>query len=204
MSLTLFLMALDCQYFSVPSGSVGYNQEFPQYYCWTMPHLINAGVGAAAVILFGVLASFFSAGEMEVSLREPGQLPQSQTGVPRTRMAVTCPQLNFTTKNMLAIMHTSVELETFIVRLTMVRELCLSQGLWRHVMVLSRTGLCLGVHQLAQMELCDSDHPRRPTRVPHHPLAAPVVLVGEQRARGVVCLDRLVRRPLHPVGFPAR
>jgi hypothetical protein len=29
MSLTLFLMALDCQYFSRPADQLFYNQEFP-------------------------------------------------------------------------------------------------------------------------------------------------------------------------------
>ena len=28
-SMTLFLIALDCQYFGLPSAVIGYNQEFP-------------------------------------------------------------------------------------------------------------------------------------------------------------------------------
>ncbi len=36
MSMTLFLMALDCQYFAVPAAVKGYNQEFPAVYCWTL------------------------------------------------------------------------------------------------------------------------------------------------------------------------
>jgi hypothetical protein len=28
-SMTLFLMAMDCQYFAVPENMVGHNQEFP-------------------------------------------------------------------------------------------------------------------------------------------------------------------------------
>ncbi len=56
MSMTLFLMALDCQYFAVPADVKGYNQEFPAVYCWTMPHLAREACCsiAAAVVWAGV------------------------------------------------------------------------------------------------------------------------------------------------------
>jgi hypothetical protein len=34
MTLTLFLMALDCQYFSRPADQLFYNQEFPDVCEW--------------------------------------------------------------------------------------------------------------------------------------------------------------------------
>ncbi|KAL6762973.1 hypothetical protein V8C86DRAFT_516282 [Haematococcus lacustris] len=91
MSVSLFLIALDCQYFAVPDEQRGINAELGVA-CWAMPHLIHAGVAVLALILFLVLASLFCMGEMELS---------------------------FTTKNPLAIMHTGVEMRTFGLRMTM-------------------------------------------------------------------------------------
>ncbi|KAJ9509395.1 hypothetical protein QJQ45_001848 [Haematococcus lacustris] len=91
MSVSLFLIALDCQYFAVPDEQRGINAKLGVA-CWAMPHLIHAGVAVLALILFLVLASLFCMGEMELS---------------------------FTTKNPLAIMHTGVEMRTFGLRMTM-------------------------------------------------------------------------------------
>ncbi|GFH27265.1 uncharacterized protein HaLaN_25561, partial [Haematococcus lacustris] len=109
-SVTLFLIALDCQYFAVPDSQLHYNQEFPDvcesyishgssfnteavslcffvspyfttytlYFtccpwlpaavdCWGMPHIIHASVAAIAVGLFVVLATIFTAAEVELN-----------------------------------------------------------------------------------------------------------------------------------------
>ncbi len=44
LSLIMFLQALDCQYFYVPVEDRGYNKEFPEVYCWSLPHIIHASV----------------------------------------------------------------------------------------------------------------------------------------------------------------
>jgi hypothetical protein len=85
--MTLFLMALDCQYFAVPAAVKGYNQEFPDVYCWSvakrlhpramvqtglpactacraMPHLVHAFVAVISLVLFVGLAGAFTLGEM--------------------------------------------------------------------------------------------------------------------------------------------
>jgi hypothetical protein len=143
--MMLFLISLDCQYFSVPKDERGINQEFPdvrkckhsavlycwlrltphlsllsaclhQPYlvlestgswehtpctrcfsaevqrarcatrcsapaeCWAFPHLIHAGVSAAAIIIYVGLAYLFNMAEIELN-----PLAKSVMGVARTK-----------------------------------------------------------------------------------------------------------------------
>ncbi|KAL6757143.1 hypothetical protein V8C86DRAFT_1716601 [Haematococcus lacustris] len=82
-SVTLFLIALDCQYFAVPDSQLHYNQEFPDVYCWGMPHIIHASVAAIAVGLFVVLATIFTAAEVELN-----PVSRNLLGMPHSRVEV--------------------------------------------------------------------------------------------------------------------
>ncbi len=62
-TLTFFLIALDCQYFG--TGNTFYNQEFPEVYCWKMPHMAHAAAAGGALVVFVGMALLFTMGEME-------------------------------------------------------------------------------------------------------------------------------------------
>lgn len=62
-TLTFFLIALDCQYFG--TGHTFYNQEFPEVYCWKMPHMAHAAAAGGALVVFVGMALLFTMGEME-------------------------------------------------------------------------------------------------------------------------------------------
>ncbi|KAJ9529821.1 hypothetical protein QJQ45_022220 [Haematococcus lacustris] len=91
-SLSLFLIALDCQYFATPVELLGMNQEFGNVYCWSMPHIIHATVAAVSVALFVLLATIFTAAEVE---------------------------LNPVSKNLLGMAHSKVEVMGFGIRMVM-------------------------------------------------------------------------------------
>ncbi|KAJ9529670.1 hypothetical protein QJQ45_014402 [Haematococcus lacustris] len=88
-SLTLFLIALDCQYFAVPASALYHNQQFPDVYCWSMPHLAHAAVAAVSVVVFTVLAAVFTGAEVE---------------------------LNPVSKNLLGMAHSQVEVMAFLLK----------------------------------------------------------------------------------------
>ncbi|KAL6754986.1 hypothetical protein V8C86DRAFT_270236 [Haematococcus lacustris] len=88
-SLTLFLIALDCQYFAVPASALYHNQQFPDVYCWSMPHLAHAAVAAGSVVVFTVLAAVFTGAEVE---------------------------LNPVSKNLLGMAHSQVEVMAFLLK----------------------------------------------------------------------------------------
>ncbi|GFH07292.1 uncharacterized protein HaLaN_02074, partial [Haematococcus lacustris] len=90
--LSLFLIALDCQYFATPVQLLGMNQEFGNVYCWSMPHIIHATVAAVSVALFVLLATIFTAAEVE---------------------------LNPVSKNLLGMAHSKVEVMGFGIRMVM-------------------------------------------------------------------------------------
>ncbi|GAX73363.1 hypothetical protein CEUSTIGMA_g816.t1 [Chlamydomonas eustigma] len=91
-SMTFFLMTLDCQYFGVDPVVIGYNQEFPASYCWSFPYVINAIVAAISLAIFVLLSAAFQMGEME---------------------------LNMLTKNMLGMAHSKAEVMTFLIKFLM-------------------------------------------------------------------------------------
>ncbi|GAX73356.1 hypothetical protein CEUSTIGMA_g809.t1 [Chlamydomonas eustigma] len=91
-SMTFFLMTLDCRYFGVPSEYIGYNQEFPAQYCWSFPYFINAAFAALAMVIFVVLSTAFQMGEME---------------------------LNMMTTNMLGMAHSKAEVQAFLIKFLM-------------------------------------------------------------------------------------
>ncbi|GFH11722.1 uncharacterized protein HaLaN_07268 [Haematococcus lacustris] len=90
--MSLFLIALDCQYFATPVELLGMNQEFGNVYCWSMPHIIHATVAAVSVALFVLLATIFTAAEVE---------------------------LNPVSKNLLGMAHSKVEVMGFGIRMVM-------------------------------------------------------------------------------------
>ncbi|GAX78754.1 hypothetical protein CEUSTIGMA_g6191.t1 [Chlamydomonas eustigma] len=91
-SMTLFLMTLDCQYFGVDPSVLGYNQEFPQQYCWEFPYLIHAAVSALSLAVFAILTVIFQMGEIE---------------------------LNMASKNLLGMAHSKAEVLSFLVKFVM-------------------------------------------------------------------------------------
>ncbi|GAX73364.1 hypothetical protein CEUSTIGMA_g817.t1 [Chlamydomonas eustigma] len=92
LSMTFFLMTLDCQYFGVDPAVIGYNQEFPSEYCWSFPYVINVVPASISLIIFVVLAAAFQMGEME---------------------------LNMMTKNMLGMAHSKAEVLSFLIKFLM-------------------------------------------------------------------------------------
>ncbi|GFR47567.1 hypothetical protein Agub_g9292 [Astrephomene gubernaculifera] len=66
-SLTLLLVALDCNYFSVPSNEVFINRIFPDHKCWEMPHLVQVGVSVVCIVFFVVMAGAMLVSEMELN-----------------------------------------------------------------------------------------------------------------------------------------
>ncbi|GAX73347.1 hypothetical protein CEUSTIGMA_g800.t1 [Chlamydomonas eustigma] len=91
-SMTFFLMTLDCQYFGVDPVVIGYNQEFPDQYCWEMPYMIHAAVAAISLVVFVILAAAFQMGELE---------------------------LNMATTNMLGMAHSKAEVLSFLIKFLM-------------------------------------------------------------------------------------
>eukprot|EP00798_Chlamydomonas_sp_ICE-L_P028480 gene28480-31631_t len=67
MSLTLFLTALDCQYYDIQAPNLQYhNNQFPDVYCFSAKHLPLFVIASICVIVFVILAGFFIMGEMEM------------------------------------------------------------------------------------------------------------------------------------------
>ncbi|KXZ49202.1 hypothetical protein GPECTOR_22g792 [Gonium pectorale] len=66
-SLTLLLVALDCNYFDVPKGVKFFNFVFPQEYCWSMPHLVHVFTSGVAIVVFVFLAGAMLVSEMELN-----------------------------------------------------------------------------------------------------------------------------------------
>ncbi|KAJ9519321.1 hypothetical protein QJQ45_023109, partial [Haematococcus lacustris] len=65
-SMSLFLIALDCQYF--PNPNQFYNQEFPaQAACFKAPHIIHALVAVFTLLIFVPLATVFQMADMELN-----------------------------------------------------------------------------------------------------------------------------------------
>ncbi|KAJ9530284.1 hypothetical protein QJQ45_023567, partial [Haematococcus lacustris] len=114
--LTLFLVTLDCQLYFTPQPSQFYHQEFPEVYCWSMPHIIHVCVSIAALLLFSGMAALFTMAEMESN-------PLSH--------------------NFLAMGHSKVELVAFGIKLLMTTASTLVYHLkWLAVMQ-SAAALCL-------------------------------------------------------------
>lgn len=51
-------------YFNADTPGRFYHQEFPDVYCWSMPHLIHVFVSIAALLLFALMAGVFTLAEM--------------------------------------------------------------------------------------------------------------------------------------------
>ncbi|KAJ9519441.1 hypothetical protein QJQ45_023173, partial [Haematococcus lacustris] len=89
-SMSLFLIALDCQYF--PNPNQFYNQEFPAQACFKAPHIIHALVAVFTLLIFVPLATVFQMADME---------------------------LNPLSKNLMATGHSKVEVQSFLLRVLM-------------------------------------------------------------------------------------
>ncbi|PNH01578.1 Tiny macrocysts protein B [Tetrabaena socialis] len=66
-SLTLLLLALDCNYFDVPADEQFTNRIFPEKKCWHMPHLVQLGISVASMIVFVFIALSLLVSEMELN-----------------------------------------------------------------------------------------------------------------------------------------
>ncbi|GLC70645.1 hypothetical protein PLESTF_001017600 [Pleodorina starrii] len=66
-TLTLLLVALDCNYFGVPDAVRFHNQEFPGVMCWSMPHIIHVVVSGSSIVLFVIMATAMVLSEMELN-----------------------------------------------------------------------------------------------------------------------------------------
>ncbi|GFH06383.1 PAS domain-containing protein [Haematococcus lacustris] len=64
-SLTVFLIALDCQYFDTDATFI--NQEFGDA-CWALPNLAHVSISAFSLIVFVVMASLMIMGEDHTGL----------------------------------------------------------------------------------------------------------------------------------------
>ncbi|KAG2425298.1 hypothetical protein HXX76_013879 [Chlamydomonas incerta] len=80
-TLTLLLVALDCNYFNVPSDIQFHNQEFPDISCFTMPHIIQVAVSVVSILMFVFLAISLVLSEMELN-----PLTRSYMAIPHTRV----------------------------------------------------------------------------------------------------------------------
>jgi hypothetical protein len=63
--MSVFLIAMDCGYFGV--GNQYVNQEFPEYACFQMPHLIHLVVALISLILFVAMAITYQVADMELN-----------------------------------------------------------------------------------------------------------------------------------------
>lgn len=50
-----------------PEEEQNWNAEFPNIYCWSLPHIIHVGVCATSFVLFVVLALLMVMAEMELN-----------------------------------------------------------------------------------------------------------------------------------------
>ncbi|EFJ49581.1 hypothetical protein VOLCADRAFT_89940 [Volvox carteri f. nagariensis] len=91
-TLTLLLVALDCDYFEVPGAVRFRNQEFPHVVCWSIPHIIHVTVSISSIVLFIVMATCMVLSEME---------------------------LNPLTRNFMAVVHTRDEGLCFAIKTTL-------------------------------------------------------------------------------------
>ncbi|KAJ9516689.1 hypothetical protein QJQ45_015158, partial [Haematococcus lacustris] len=79
-TLSLFLVALDCQLYGRPEVQ-GVNQQFPNVYCWSGAHVIHASVAAISIIVFIAFAAFFTLAEMELNPLSRNPLAMAHSGV---------------------------------------------------------------------------------------------------------------------------
>ncbi|KAL6764360.1 hypothetical protein V8C86DRAFT_1584223 [Haematococcus lacustris] len=79
-TLSLFLVALDCQLYG-KQGVEGTNQQFPEVYCWSSAHVIHASVAAVSIIVFIAFAAFFTLAEMELNPLSRNPLAMAHSGV---------------------------------------------------------------------------------------------------------------------------
>ncbi|KAG2488179.1 hypothetical protein HYH03_013320 [Edaphochlamys debaryana] len=80
-TLTLLLVTLDCNYFNVPQSLRFHNQEFPDVYCWSMPHLAHAAVSVLSIVAFVVMATAMVCSEMDLNPLTRNYLAVPHTGV---------------------------------------------------------------------------------------------------------------------------
>jgi hypothetical protein len=51
-------------YFNDDTPGRYYHQEFPDVYCWSMPHMIHVAVSTIGLLLFTLMAGMFTLAEM--------------------------------------------------------------------------------------------------------------------------------------------